>query len=164
MTIATPSKPLRIAILEADHPLDGTAAKYGTYGGVFTQLFTDAARSLFWDPASALNISKFDVERHQHFPESLDCLDAILISGSRANAFDDTPWIVQLTDYVRNVLTTQSRVKVVGVCFGHQIIARALGVRVVRSTTGWEASVCSLLLNSLGANIFGKTNIVSVQF
>ncbi|KAI5795528.1 class I glutamine amidotransferase-like protein [Geopyxis carbonaria] len=163
MTVAAPLKPLRIAVLEADHPLDGTTAKYGTYGGVFTQLLTDAAQSLSWDPESTLDISKFDVERHQHFPESLDSLDAILISGSRANAFDDTPWIIQLTEYVRNILITQSRVKVVGVCFGHQIIARALGVNIVRSVTGWEASVCALPLNELGMKLFGKQNIKIFQ-
>ncbi|TGZ82353.1 glutamine amidotransferas-like protein class-I [Ascodesmis nigricans] len=157
---APPPKPLRIAVLEADFPLDGTAAKYGSYGGVFGSLLTKAASALGWDASQHLQVSHYDVSRNQLFPQSLDDLDAILITGSRANAFDNIPWIVQLVDYTRNVLTTQTRVRVIGVCFGHQIISRALGCEVVRSEIGWEASVCPVPLNEHGSQLFeGKKTL-----
>jgi GMP synthase-like glutamine amidotransferase len=157
---AAPKTPLRIAVLEADHPLDGTAAKYGTYGDVFAQLLRSAARALAWDADATLEITKFDVERQLAFPADLSSIDAILITGSRANAFDDTPWIVRLTNYVREVLETQSRVRVVGVCFGHQIVARAMGVKVDRSPVGWEASVTELPLLAKGSEIFDGREMV----
>lgn len=83
MTIAHRSRPLRIAVLEADHPLDRTADKFGTYGGVFSSLLNKAAYALSWDPEKDLYITKWDVERLQLFPPSLDDLDAILVTGSR---------------------------------------------------------------------------------
>jgi len=149
-----PKTPLRIAVLEADHPLDGTAAKYGTYRGVFAQLLRSAARALAWDADATLEVTGFDVKRRLVFPADLSSIDAILITGSGANAFDDTPWIVRLVDYVREVLETQSRVRVVGVCFGHQIVARAMGVKVGRSSVGWEASVTELPLSAKGKEVF----------
>lgn len=52
----------------------------------------------------------------------------------------------------------QSRVKLIGVCFGHQIIGRALGARVDRSDRGWEISVTPMTLTELGQEIFGTQN------
>jgi len=130
-----------------------TAEKYGSYGGVFAQLLRNAAEALGWDPDTSLDITKYDVVREGLYPPSLDDLDAILISGSRANAYDDTPWIVRLVEYTRMVLTEQKRVRMVGVCFGHQIFARALGVEVVRNDA-WEASVVPVPLNDDGKRLF----------
>lgn len=83
MTISQPTNPLRIAILEADHPLDRTADKFGTYGGVFSSLLRKGATELSWDSEKDLDITKWDVERLQLFPSSLDNIDVILITGSR---------------------------------------------------------------------------------
>jgi GMP synthase-like glutamine amidotransferase len=161
--MSIPDKPLRIAILEADHPLKNTAERWGTYGGVFTNLLQNAATSLGWNVISTLNVTKWDIERHQNFPPSLDSIDGILITGSRASAFDDTPWIVALVEYVRTALSipkSKRRVKIIGVCFGHQIVARALGCTVDRSENGWEASVTKFLLSDAGCEIFGKDVLV----
>ena len=42
-----------------------------------------------------------------------------------------------------------------GVCFGHQIVGRALGVGVGRSETGWEMSVCGVELTGRGREVLG---------
>jgi len=155
-----PSLPLRIAILECDTPLPGTVAQYGGYGGVFTSLLRAGASTL--SPPlrdSDLLLSAYDVVQ-QKYP-SLDSIDAVLISGSRHNSFGDDPWILQLVDFVRQLLA-QDRVRVVGVCFGHQIIGRALGVEVGRSTKGWEISVTDVDLTEKGRQIFGKDSLVSI--
>ena len=53
--------------------------------------------------------------------------------------------------------------RVIGVCFGHQIVGRALGTKVDRSDAGWEASVCEVDMNGKGLEIFGRKKIVSDQ-
>ena len=47
---------------------------------------------------------------------------------------------LRLVDFARNVLA-QDRVRLIGVCFGHQIIGRAMDVKVARSEVGWEVAV-----------------------
>jgi GMP synthase-like glutamine amidotransferase len=154
-----PQPPLRIAILECDTPLQNTNLKYGGYGGVFTSLLHKAATSLT-PPLSTsdLDITKFDVVTAQEYP-SLSSIDAILISGSRHTSFDDDPWILKLVDFVKEILA-QDRVRIIGVCFGHQVVGRAMGMKVGRSDKGWEVSVTDVDLTEKGKEIFGKKDLV----
>lgn len=155
-----PSLPLRIAILECDTPQPGTNAKYNGYGGVFTSLLHAAADALSYpnlSSSSGLSLSVFDVVNAPSYP-SLNDIDAILITGSKYNSFDNDPWILKLVDFVKVVLD-QRRVRIIGVCFGHQIVGRALGVKVARGE-GWEVSVTALDLTKRGQEIFGRTSLV----
>jgi hypothetical protein len=153
--------PLRIAILECDTPLTGTRAKYGGYGGVFKALLTVGADALN-DPnlssEHGLSLTNWDVVEAQEYPP-LDEVDAVLITGSRYNSFDDTPWIVKLVEFTKQVLA-QDRVRIIGICFGHQIVGRAMGVTVGRSPGGWEASVVAIDLTKRGQEIFGRPALV----
>lgn len=150
---------LRLAILEADTPLPGTQAKFKTYGGVFTNLF---ARATAPAPVeSALRITQHDVVGGgaAAYP-ALDEIDALLITGSKHSAYEDDEWIVRLVEFVRKAVATGGRVKVVGVCFGHQIVGRALGVPVDRNDKGWEVSVTELKLSEEGKKLFGLEKLV----
>jgi GMP synthase-like glutamine amidotransferase len=69
-----------------------------------------------------------------HFPDALD-FDGILITGSPASVHDGAPWIAQLEELVRDAL--KQKTPMFGACFGHQIIARALGARVGYNPQGW---------------------------
>jgi hypothetical protein len=152
---------LRIAVLECDTPLTGTAAKYGGYGGVFKALLSAGADGLNHPHISSkhgLVLTNFDVVEAQEYPD-LDDIDAILITGSRYNSFDDTPWIVKLVEFTKQVLA-QERVRIIGVCFGHQIVGRAMGVKVGRSAGGWEVSVTAIDLTKRGQEIFGRPALV----
>ncbi|MGZ5875427.1 MAG: type 1 glutamine amidotransferase [Bradyrhizobium sp.] len=62
-------------------------------------------------------------------------LEAILITGSSAGVYDDLDWIAPLERFVRAAY--EARVPMVGVCFGHQLIAQALGGTVRQSERGW---------------------------
>lgn len=62
-------------------------------------------------------------------------LDAILITGSPAGVYDDLDWIAPLERFVR--AAHETRTPMVGVCFGHQLIAQALGGVVRKSEKGW---------------------------
>ena len=63
-------------------------------------------------------------------------------------------------DYTAKALNS-GRVKVIGVCFGHQIVGRAMGVKVGRNPDGWEIAVCDIQLSPKGKEIFGQDGMVS---
>jgi len=65
-----------------------------------------------------------DVHRH----------DAYLITGSSAGVYEDHAWIDPLRSFIR---AAAGRAKLIGICFGHQIMAEALGGRVEKSDKGW---------------------------
>jgi len=158
--------PLRIAILECDTPLAQTREKYGGYGGVFTALLKAAADALHaqypgLSATSGLEITTWDVVTADAYP-TLSDIGAILITGSRFNSFDDSPWILKLVEFVKEVLASE-RVRTIGVCFGHQIAGRALGAKVGRSEKGWEISVTPVALTDRGKEIFGKSSLALHQ-
>jgi GMP synthase-like glutamine amidotransferase len=153
----TPSNPIRLAILECDTPLPNTQAKYDSYGGVFTTLLHRACTSLKLSPATTLAITCHDVVNSSPLDSaypSFESIDAILITGSRYNSFDNTPWILALVQYVKTALLEHPRIKVIGVCFGHQIVGRALGAEVGRAPAGWELAVTQVSLTPLGRTLF----------
>jgi hypothetical protein len=76
------------------------------------------------------------------------------------DSFADTPWINTLVEYTAKILTETS-VRAIGVCFGHQIIGRALKAGVGRNPDGWEAAVNDVQLSEKGKEIFGVDKIVS---
>jgi GMP synthase-like glutamine amidotransferase len=154
-----PSPPLRIAILECDTPLPGTNSQYGGYGGVFTSLLHKATSRLS-PPLSPsdLVLSIYDVVTAQEYPK-LEDIDAVLLTGSKHNSFDNDPWIIKLVDFCKVVLE-QNRVRIIGICFGHQILGRALGSEVGRSDKGWEISVTPIELTAKGQELFGQDTLV----
>jgi hypothetical protein len=156
-----PSLPLRIAILETDTPVEPVRAKYGGYGSIFTGLLkagADALKHERLSSTSGMEISSFDVVTAQEYPK-LEDVDGILITGSKYNSFDNDPWILKLVEFTTEVLK-QWRVRLIGVCFGHQIIGRAMGVKVDRSDKGWETSVVAVDLTKRGQEIFGRPSLV----
>jgi GMP synthase-like glutamine amidotransferase len=75
------------------------------------------------------------------------------------NSFEDVPWINRLVEFTRKAVA-HGRVRVLGICFGHQIIGRALGAKVGRSEDGWEVAVCDMDLTAQGRELFGLDKIV----
>jgi GMP synthase-like glutamine amidotransferase len=100
------------------------------YVYLFRQLFGMFDNAVYYDI--------FDV-RQDEYPPSLHRDELYLIPGSNASAYDDTPWVKSLAGFIREMYATN--VKMVGVCFGHQIIAQALGGRVERAMQGWGTGV-----------------------
>ncbi|MDQ6697576.1 MAG: hypothetical protein M3Z46_08980 [Actinomycetota bacterium] len=68
-------------------------------------------------------------------PASLDECDGWITSPARASVNDNEPWIADVEDIVRRLVAEERRF--VGICFGHQLLARALGGRVERAPNGW---------------------------
>ncbi|QPC78347.1 hypothetical protein HYE68_009099 [Fusarium pseudograminearum] len=144
--------PLRLAILEADTPQPQTRDRYGGYTGVFTALLEAAAKPR--KLSELVSIKGYDVVNELYSYPAIEDIDAILITGSRHTAFDNDPWILKLVEYTKKAIAS-NRVRVVGVCFGHQIVGRAEGAKCGRSNNGWEVAVTEVDLTAKGKEVFG---------
>ncbi|MEO1687082.1 MAG: type 1 glutamine amidotransferase [Pseudomonadota bacterium] len=76
---------------------------------------------------------------HGELPEGPEAAEGWLITGSAAGVYEDLPWIPPLEAFVRAIAA--ARRPLVGICFGHQLMAQALGGRVVKSDKGWGIGV-----------------------
>ncbi|MDA8585398.1 type 1 glutamine amidotransferase [Rhodobacteraceae bacterium] len=73
------------------------------------------------------------------FPAAVSQADGWLITGSRHGAYEDHPFIPPLEDFIR--ACDAARVPMLGICFGHQIMAQALGGRVEKYAGGWSVGL-----------------------
>jgi len=67
-------------------------------------------------------------------PASPKNCDAYLVTGSSAGAYEALPWIGPLKDFLNDA---KGQAALVGICFGHQIMAEAFGGKVIKSPKGW---------------------------
>lgn len=77
--------------------------------------------------------------RHGETPPSIEDFDAYLITGSPKGVYDDADWIPPLHDLVREIYRAGK--PLIGICFGHQLIANALGGEAAKSKKGWGAGI-----------------------
>ncbi len=112
-----------IAILETGIPPAGLDATYGTYADMFADLLAGEGRSF-----------KVFKTLQGELPGQDERLKGVVITGSPAGAYESDPWIGALMDWLRALDT---EIPVVGICFGHQIMAQAWGGHVEKSHKGW---------------------------
>lgn len=116
---------MHLGILQTGHVPAEVAASDGPYGTLFQKLFAHRGfTQTLW--------SVVDNE----FPAGPAAADAWLITGSRHGAYEDHPWIPPLEDLIREI--RDAGIPLVGSCFGHQIIAQALGGTVEKFKDGWS--------------------------
>ena len=120
---------MRIGILKADSVLPSLS-----HFGQYTDMFPDILRRA----DSGLEFAAYDVEAGA-YPDAPDACDGYLITGSRHSVYDPLPWIPPLEDFVRTLHTR--RTKLLAVCFGHQLVARALGGKTEPADRGWTIGV-----------------------
>ena len=115
---------MRIGILQTGRSPDSIRAVQGDYDDLFRDLFT--GQDLTFHIFAVLD---------GEFPFGPDVADGWLITGSRHSAYEDLPWIAPLEELIRQIYKTD--LPMVGICFGHQIIAQALGGTVRKHEGGW---------------------------
>ena len=115
---------MRIGILQTGHAPETIKAELGEYSDMFERLLA----------GQGLSFVRYDVV-DMDFPESVRAADGWLITGSKHGAYEDLPFIPPLEDFIREAYA--AHVPVVGICFGHQIIAQALGGKVEKFGGGW---------------------------
>ncbi|WP_033416803.1 glutamine amidotransferase-related protein [Hahella ganghwensis] len=116
----------RLGILQCDHVMPDLRTHFGDYPEMF--------RNLFREVAPELQYRDYDLTEME-FPESPDECDAWLFTGSKWSVYDDEAWIHRALDLARTL--HESGQPVVGICFGHQLLTKALGGEVVKSKNGW---------------------------
>jgi GMP synthase-like glutamine amidotransferase len=121
---------MRIGILETGEVHEDLKGRHGDYPEMFERLLGAIDPELEF-----LTVRVVAGE----MPASPIEADAWLVTGSRHGVYDDLPWIGPLKDFLRACIA--ARVPVVGICFGHQILAEALGGRAVKSDQGWALGV-----------------------
>lgn len=96
--------------------------------------------------------------------------DPLTYALSAASAYEDKPWILRLVDFTASLPKRYPMLKLVGICYGHQIIARASGGKVEKNDKGWELGVRSVKLSEAGKKFLlprsdsSSETIVSVEF
>ena len=111
----------RIAILETGAPPPALALRHGDYPAMFRVLLGDGCETgVFRSQAG-------------EWPDPA-AFDAAIITGSSSGVYEPDPWIADLLDWIR---AARGRTGLIGVCFGHQAMAQALGGRVEKSERGW---------------------------
>jgi GMP synthase-like glutamine amidotransferase len=115
---------MRIGILQTGLAPDGLTDQMGDYPDMFARLLA----------GNGFTFATFRVVEGA-FPASVRDCDGWLITGSRHGVYEDHAFIAPLEQFIRDSFA--QRVPVVGVCFGHQIIAQAMGGKVERYAGGW---------------------------
>jgi GMP synthase-like glutamine amidotransferase len=118
----------RVGLLVAGH-VDPTSVHVA---GDYPQLF-DALLAPF-----GIDIVPYDLEAGQ-FPATLRECDGWMCSPSRLSTYDDVPWLGDAEDLHREIIEGEH--PYVGICFGHQLLAQALGGKVARAANGWGVGV-----------------------
>ncbi len=117
---------MKLGILKADAVRPEWVPRFGEYPDMFIAILGRA------DPK--LEFVVYDVEQGQ-YPADIDEVDAYLITGSKSGVYENKPWIAPLMAFVCEVHRRHK--KLVGICFGHQLVAQALGGKVEKSSKGW---------------------------
>jgi len=116
---------MKIGILRTGHSPDGLKESLGNYDQMFEKLL--AGHDFTYQTFSVVD---------GNFPAGPQDADGWLITGSKHGAYEDHDWIAPLEGLIRDIHTSGK--PMVGVCFGHQIIAQALGGTVEKFDGGWS--------------------------
>lgn len=116
---------MKIGILQTGYPPDSARPTFGNYADAFKQLLS--GHQFEFSEWACLD---------GDFPPSVASADGWLVTGSKFGAYDDLPWISKLETFLRSAY--EREVPIVGICFGHQILAQALGGKVEKFDGGWS--------------------------
>ncbi len=119
---------MRIGLLQVGHVAPSGTRIAGDYLELFTSLLA----------GTGVELVRYDLDEGR-FPDSVRDCDGWLLSPSRCSVYDPHPWIAATEDLLRELFAAER--PYVGICFGHQLAAQALGTPVRRADDGWQVGV-----------------------
>ncbi|WP_251977722.1 type 1 glutamine amidotransferase [Salinicola avicenniae] len=123
---------MRVGILQCDDVAEPLREAHGNYPQQFARLLTGI------EPALTFRVWRC-LDDDMPTAADVEAIDGWLITGSKYGVNDGDAWIDHLCEFVRDLW--EAKRPLIGVCFGHQLIARALGGEVERSPRGWGVGV-----------------------
>lgn len=129
---------MKIGILECGKLAAHIEQAHGSYPALYSKLL--AGHDFTFDSFDVMNMA---------FPKSVNDCDGWLLTGSHHGAYEDVPFIEPLKTFIRKAYSAD--VPIVGICFGHQILAQALGGRVEKFSGGWALGLNQYEFKGLGA-------------
>jgi GMP synthase-like glutamine amidotransferase len=120
---------MKIGLLECDDVAGRFAHIKGGYREMFAALLSGA------------KFSYYEAHRGKLPADAREC-DAWVCTGSKYGVYDNLPWIDELSGFIRKVKAAEA--PFVGICFGHQVLAHALGGEVAKAKQGWGVGVLPL--------------------
>lgn len=137
-------KTLTIGILKTDDVRPQLVDEFGEYPEMFARLLGELDADL--------EFKTYEVQRGD-LPASVDEVDAYLITGSKTSVYEPEQWIADTEVFLRKAHAAKK--KMLGVCFGHQLLAQALGGKTVKAEQGWGLGVHHYQLSD-AAGDYGK--------
>jgi GMP synthase-like glutamine amidotransferase len=117
---------MKLTIIEVGEVPAPLRLAFGSYPPMYKRMFDEAGADFDYEIVPILHGAAF--------PDPGQC-DAILITGSAAGVYEDHPWLPPLREFIRRAYAATT--PMLGICFGHQIMADALGGEVRKSEKGW---------------------------
>lgn len=125
--------PWKLGILDCDIILPHLRIDFANYGEAFVNYFEHHCPGVF-------NYEIYHLKEGDHLPHINSC-DAFLITGSKSSANDNDDWIISLSQFILECNETSK--PMIGICFGHQLIAKVLGGTVQKHDAGWGVGVAT---------------------
>jgi GMP synthase-like glutamine amidotransferase len=126
-----------IGLILCDQLRDQFSGNFPDYETMFKTAFEEKPQKFSWKTFDAVT---------GEFPKDLDSCDGYLISGSRSSVYEEKKWMLSLENFINKL--NRNNKPTVGLCFGHQIMAKALGGTVTCAPEGWGIGFARCSVNS----------------